>query len=333
MNRSRHLLVVGTGSIGERHVRCFQATGRAIVGIVEPNDARRESMEARYQLEHASADLETALNGQVSWNAAVICTPANTHIGIARRLASRKIHLLIEKPLGTDDNGIAELQACVDRRRLSCGVAYVYRHHPALESMRQELLSERWGAPVQIVATCGQHFPTYRPAYRQIYYADRRQGGGAVQDALTHVINAAEWLVGPVERLAADTAHQVLPGVEVEDTVHVLTRHGSVMGCFSLNQHQSPNEVTLTVVCRKGTVRFEFHRHRWRWMVDPDAGWTDESFPLGDRDDLFVRQASEFLDRLDDHRTMRCPLDDAHQTLRVNRAILRSADSACWQVP
>ena len=57
--------------------------------------------------------------------------------------------------------------------------------------------SGRFGEPVQIVATCGQHFPHYRPAYRDTYYRDRRTGGGAVQDALTHIINAGEWLVGP----------------------------------------------------------------------------------------------------------------------------------------
>ena len=117
------------------------------------------------------------------------------------------------------------------------------------------------------MATCGQHFPFYRPAYRDIYYKDRATGGGAVQDALTHVMNAGQWLVGPIDRLVADVDHQVLAGVSVEDTAHVLSRHDGVMGCYSLNQHQAPNETTINVICTAGTARFESHNSRWRWMT------------------------------------------------------------------
>jgi len=39
----RHrILVIGVGSIGERHVRCLLSTGRARVGICEPNEPLRQ---------------------------------------------------------------------------------------------------------------------------------------------------------------------------------------------------------------------------------------------------------------------------------------------------
>ncbi len=41
-------------------------------------------------------------------------------------------------------------------------------------------------------------------------------GGGAIQDAITHTMNAAEWLVGPIDSLVADARHCVLEGVDVE---------------------------------------------------------------------------------------------------------------------
>ncbi len=43
--------------------------------------------------------------------------------------------------------------------------------------------------------------------YREIYYARWSTGGGAIQDALTHLINAAEYLVGPTNRVMADAAN------------------------------------------------------------------------------------------------------------------------------
>jgi predicted dehydrogenase len=197
--------------------------------------------------------------------------------------------------------------------------------------MRDAIRSGRFGEPVQIVATAGQYFPFYRPAYRDTYYKSHATGGGAVQDAITHIINAAEWLVGPVTELVADAAHKVLEGVDVEDTVHLITRHKNVLGAFTLNQHQAPNESSLTVICKNGTARFEMHNSRWRWQTQPGDSWHDEAAAKLERDTLFALQAESFLDALDGNHQPLCSLDDGLQTLRVNLSILRSIDARSWQ--
>ncbi len=276
------------------------------------------------------ADLEAALADR--HDAAVIATPAHLHVPMAIRLAEAGVHLLLEKPLSTSMEGIDTLRHTIQSRGLMAAVAYVYRANPVLRAMKEAIASGRFGRPVQVIAACGQHFPTYRPAYRETYYRDRATGGGAIQDALTHILNAAEWLVGPIDRLSADAAHQVLEGVTVEDTVHVLTRHGRVLGCYSLNQHQAPNEITITVVCDQGTVRFEHHRNRWRWMTRPDEPWHDEPQEPLSRDALFIHQANAFLDALEGHAPPLCSLEEGIQTLRVNLAALASVEQGTWQV-
>ncbi|MGI9428550.1 MAG: Gfo/Idh/MocA family protein, partial [Bythopirellula sp.] len=165
--------------------------------------------------------------------------------------------------------------------------------------MKQALDSGRFGAPVQIVAVSGQKFPFFRPAYRETYYRNHSTGGGAIQDAITHVLNAGEWLVGPIDRLVADADHLVIPDVDVEDTINIMTRQGGVLGCYSLNQHQAPNENVITVICECATVRIEFHRHRWSWISDGD--WKFEDTGNIERDTLFIRQAAAFLDAVE-HR-------------------------------
>jgi predicted dehydrogenase len=329
MGRVHRVLVVGVGSIGERHVRCFAATGRARVSVCEVNAGLRGAVAERYAVEGAFADLGPAV--AASPEVVVVCTPAHLHVPMALAAVRAGAHVLVEKPLSTSFDGVAELLREAESRRAVAGVAYVYRAHPALAAMRDAVRSGRFGHPVEVVATCGQHFPLYRPAYRTIYYKDRATGGGAVQDALTHVVNAAEWLVGPVTRLAADVDRQVLEGVSVEDTAHVLTRHPAVMGCFSLNQHQAPNETTLTVVCTGGAARFEYHACRWRWAAEPGAPWTDEPVPPLERDTLFIRQADAFLDAVERKADVLCTLAEARQTLAVNLAILRAAERGTWE--
>jgi predicted dehydrogenase len=325
----KQVLIIGVGSIGHRHLRCFLATGRVRGAICEVNAALAAQIAAQYGVEQVYHSLDQALAQR--YDAAVITTPAQLHVPIATRLAGAGVHLLIEKPLGTTLDGIDELCGTVRRTGVVAAVAYVLRTHPSLRAMKAALDSGRFGRPVQLVAVCGQHFPTARPAYREIYYRDRATGGGAIQDALTHIVNAGQWLVGPVERLVADAAHQVLEGVEVEDTVHLLTRQGGVLGCYSLNQHQAPDEATLTVVCQRGTVRWEAHRQRWRWMERPGDAWHDE--PAGEvpRDSLFVAQAQAFLDAIDGRGQPLCTLEEGIQTLRVNLAALESLCRQPWQ--
>ncbi|MCG3147444.1 MAG: Inositol 2-dehydrogenase/D-chiro-inositol 3-dehydrogenase [Verrucomicrobiae bacterium] len=319
------ILIIGTGSIGERHLRCLLATGRVMAGVVEVNPALRQDMASRYAVTALFDSLEAAL--QEEWSAAVIATPAPTHIPMARQLVEAGIHLLIEKPLATNLTGVAELANLVRDRQLMAGVAYVYRAIPCLAAMRAAIVSGRFGKPVEIVAMAGQSFPHYRPAYREIYYRDRAQGGGAIQDALTHVFNAGEWLVGPIERICVDAAHLALPGVTVEDTVHALTRQGAVLGVYALNQHQAPNENTLTVVCERGTVRCELAANRWSWVTQPGGEWQVETSGPVERDQNFVRQAEAFLDALDGRGAPLCSLAEGIQTLRVNLAALESADT------
>jgi len=329
MTQQPRLLVIGVGSIGERHLRCFQSTGRVELSLCDTNEALRRRVAEQYGISRTYGSFEAALADE--HDAAVVATPANLHVSMAIRLARAGVHLLIEKPLSINTEDVDELREELRQRQLTAVVAYVLRGHPALAAMKRAIDSGRFGEPVHLVATAGQHFPTYRPAYREIYYTDHATGGGAIQDGLTHVLNAGQWLVGRIDSLVADAAHQVLDGVEVEDTVGLLARHGGVLASYSFNQHQAPNESTITVACRQGTARCELHNHRWRWMVEPEKPWEEETFGPLERDTVFVAQANAFLDCLEGRAPPVCTLDEGFDTLRANLAALASVRTGSWQ--
>lgn len=323
------VLVVGTGSIGERHTRCFLQTGRARVGIVEPTPHLRDTVAGRYALDGAYASLDEAI-AHGPWDTAVICTPAPTHVRLARQCLLSAIPTLIEKPLALASNeaaGLLELAA----PDLPIGVAYVYRAHPAIAAMRKKLISGVFGQPLEVVAVQGQHLPTHRPAYASTYMMRHETGGGAIQDALTHLFNAAEWLVGPITRIAVDASHKALPGTDVEDTVHALARHGEVMASYALNQYQAPDETTLTVVCEQGTMRYGVDGQGWRWQTDPRGEWTVCPTTFASRDTWFELQANAWLDTVELRQAPLCTLQEGLQTLSVNEAALTSMRSnARW---
>lgn len=325
------ILIVGTGSIGTRHVRCMLSTGRTDVGICEPNPTLRDQVASEYELAGAFADLDEAL--AESWGAAVIATPPPLHIPLSQKLADRGVALLIEKPLAVDDTGIAALARTLEEKQVAAAVAYFYRANPAVRAMRKALLDEKLGKPLQITGVSGQPLDFFRPAYRDIYYAHRDQGGGAVQDGATHLFNLAEWLVGPITRIAVDAQRLRLEGIDVDDTVHAMTRHSHrVMGSYSVNHHQLPNESTLTVVCERGAMCLEIKKHQWKWMDQPNGAWHEEHEPLPDADAWYTLQEHAFLDYLEGRADPLCSLRDGWQTLRVSHAAMASVDQqGQWQ--
>ena len=322
------ILIIGVGSIGERHLRCFQKTGRCDLALCEPLEERRNDVARRYGVS-GYASWEEALDAE-QISAAVVASPAPFHVPTALGLAERGVHLLVEKPLSLSLDGIADLTTLVAEKQLKTAVGFVFRALPALREMQQAVASQRFGRPVQIHIQAGQNFPFYRPAYREVYYARHDMGGGAIQDMLPHQVNVAEWMVGPVTRAMADAAHQVLEGVSVEDTVNVLTRHGEVMGSVSLNQYQPPNEFTLTVVCERGAARWELAGQRWLSAQENGGEWKQEGAYQHERDDYYVLQAEGFLDQLEGKAEPLCSLEDGIQTLRAILAIRRSAAAGNW---
>lgn len=258
---------------------------------------------------------------------AVICTPAPLHVDMAGYALERGVNVLIEKPLSNSLAGVDQLLATRDRTGRQVAVAYIYHTFPILTQIRDYVASGELGPILQAVITTGQPFHRLRPAYASTYYRDRRMGGGAIQDALTHVANWIESLLGPTESLLCDCAHLAIPNVDVEDTVHISARHAQARCSYSLNQFQAPNETHIQLNAARGSVRIELHRQRWGTFTETSTDWEWRTLPPVERDHYFIVQAGAFLDQVEGRRAPLCSLEAAIQTLRFNLAALASAES------
>jgi predicted dehydrogenase len=319
------ILMVGCGSIGERHLRCFQHTGRAQLFACDTNPALLEKIKRQYGVA-GFPDLRSALKAE-QFEGVVICAPAHVHISMAITSVRAGAAVLIEKPLSVKLEEVDELKRELATSGRFAAVAYVYHFHPGLTAARALLAGGSLGRPLQVAVVCGQHFPTYRPAYREIYYNRHETGGGAIQDMLTHLVNAVEWLIGPSTRVYCEAAHQALEGVTVEDTVCASARNGDVLVNYTLNQFQPPNEATFMIHCENGSLKLEWHEQRWAVWRRGATEWEYQAAPVKERDDLFVAQAQGFLDGMGGAITNLCTVEEAVQTLKFNLAALQSARS------
>jgi predicted dehydrogenase len=325
MIQPHSVLVIGCGSIGERHLRGFLNTRRTLVAACDISLPLRERLHCTYGVptrDHWEAALASG-----DFTAVAICTPAHLHVDMARRAIAAGLHVLIEKPLSQSIDGVAELLDEHRRSGREAALAYNYHVYPFLCEAREHLLASHLGSIQQVAVVSGQPFYQFRPAYAQTYYRSHHTGGGAVQDALTHLANWVESVVGPTDSVFCECAHLALPGVEVEDTAHICARHGGVLVSYALNQFQAPNETSLHFNTLDGSLKIEFHRQRWGTFRNGDLDWNWRDYPIAERDTHALAQANAFLDQIEGLPARLCSLEAGAQTLRFNLAALASAST------
>ncbi len=323
---SKHsTLIIGCGSIGERHLRCFLSTKRTQLTAADTSPATLTRIAGTYGVSTVAnwrAEIQRGVHDVV-----VICTPASLHVEMATFALAHGSHVLIEKPLSQSLAGIAELLAARDRAQRQVALAYVFHTFPALRDAGTFVRANPFGPILQAVVVAGQPFHRLRPAYANTYYRDRKTGGGAIQDALTHSANWIESVLGPTESVICDCAHLALPGVEVEDTVHISARHAAAHCSYALNQFQAPNETIIQLNAAQGSVRIELHRQRWGTFTPDSIDWDWRPPVAVERDGHFTAQANAFLDQVEGRSPALCSLEAGIQTLRFNLAALASAES------
>jgi predicted dehydrogenase len=319
------VLVIGSRRHCERHGRALRATERARVAWVitgADSEAERAEFTVFNRLEAARSFMPTA---------AVVATDASTRVETAVEALLTGLHVLVDAPLSVSLDGVDALRQQAQMRPLIVAVGYPDRDHPLFQVLREALREQRFGPPLQMTACRGAPLPIECPDFAQSDFADHSRGGGAIQQSLTHLINLGEWLIGPVDRLMADADRLSLDGVSVEDSVHVLARHGRIMAAYLVNLHQLPAETVITVHCAAGTIRAELPENRLRWFTEADGKWSEQMFDPLDQAALEVEQAHQFLNAIEGLPARLCTLDQAIQTLRVNRAVIGSVQHRVWE--
>lgn len=66
-------------------------------------------------------------------------------------------------------------------------------------------------------------------------------------------------------------------------------------------------------------------------MIRSGDPWQSQEFGPFERDNLFIAQANAFLDAVEHKGEPLCTLEDGIRSLRVNLAVLSSAEKGRWE--
>ncbi|MBX3625486.1 MAG: Gfo/Idh/MocA family oxidoreductase [Rhizobacter sp.] len=208
-------LVIGTGSIGRRHMASLSSLVPQVRFDILREAGRSASVEGLPGEVSVSSTLDQALDKRPALM--VVASPSSMHLRPLLAAIERGIPFYAEKPVVTTADDVVVLRLALARSPrvppniVGCNLRFL----PSLQRLKSLVTRGELGRVVRAGFEAGQWLPDWRPQqdYRRSYSASRALGGGVLFD-LIHEIDAARWLLGdfPVVQAAATRAS----GLEIE---------------------------------------------------------------------------------------------------------------------
>jgi predicted dehydrogenase len=203
--------VLGTGSIGSRHLRVFRDLIGAEVWAIPIRPTRQSELQAD------GFDVCRALDEAVAigTRTIVVATDTSRHLADLRRALELGCSVLVEKPIAANSAGLSQIASLIDQGSGPVYVACDLRFDLSLLRFRQ--LLPDIGAIHAARIECQSYLPDWRPNrdYRESYSA--RAGEGGVLLDLIHEIDYAVWLFGQPTRVFAQLHNSGRLGIESEE--------------------------------------------------------------------------------------------------------------------
>jgi predicted dehydrogenase len=322
------VLVVGTGSIGTRHINNLKTLGHEVYAM----DFNKESLEKVRPLVRACfSSLDEALT--VKPEAAFICTFSNAHIPAALKCARSGCHLFIEKPLSTSLKGVKTLQETVKAKKLVNMIGCNMRFHPGIAYLHDIL--EKKSEFKKIISArleFGYYLPFAKKDYSKSYMANKKLGGNIIFDCI-HELDYAVWFfgiprkvicsAGKVSNLKLDTQDLAEMIIEFESgarvSIHLdYLQHGYSRSCKIVSDEATANwdytNGLVGVISKKSK--------KWRWKDKKTELYYNR---------MFLDEIKYFLRTVKSGKQTFNSIKDTIPVLQLAVAANRSAATGKWE--
>jgi predicted dehydrogenase len=287
-------------------------------------------------------------------DAIIIATPNFTHPKIALDAVAHGKHVLCEKPLALNFPDAKAMADAADKANVRHMTAFTYRFVPAMRYLDHLVKRGDLGQPYHFRSCRLQDWGTRGLGWRQI---KKLSGTGELGDMLSHRIDFAHLLIGPVKRLVANMkiVHPIRGGQpnDLDDCVAILAdfQNGAtgVLESSKLASGRNESWRSLDYVEINGSERsFVFITGEWNKLQTGKVGgpgletievpkefWKLPGSPrnVSEGDPLVTfryDQAWEFVDAI---RNQRPCVPDFHDGARVEAvmdAAVKSSETRQW---
>ena len=214
MARTTGIGVIGMGWMGQVHSRSYRTVAdrfwdselqpRLVVCADEVESRAREAQQ-RFGFAGSTTDWREVID---SPDVAVvnIATPNDRHLEIVEAGAAAGKHLFCEKPVGRRPRETARIEAAAREAGVLSFVGYNYRWAPLVQHSRQLIRDGRLGDLTHYRGRFLVGYASNPDGVLSWRFLQEHAGLGALGDLMSHVIDMAHSLAGPIESVVGNRA-------------------------------------------------------------------------------------------------------------------------------
>lgn len=256
-NYEKKILIIGLGSIGERHVRNLLSLNYNNIACL-----RREISTAR-TFDISNITQFDSREEAVEWSPeyVIICSPSKNHNSDLIFWSEHCKNFLVEVPLHSSAEEIENSKDLLKKRGAKILLGHNIRFHPALKKMKEIIKSKIYGKLLFIKSEFGEYLPDCHPweDYRTRYEARSDLGGGVLLTSL-HELDHSMFLAGKYIDASGLTDTLGLD-IDCEDFATIIAKHKSgVVSQISLDFIQRDYQRSTKLCFENGIVYWELKK-------------------------------------------------------------------------
>ena len=319
------VLVAGSGSIGRRHLSNLRTLGVEDLALFSTGHSTLPAAEL------SGLPIYRSLEEALEWgpDALVVANPTACHLDVAVPAARRGCHLLMEKPISHDLQGLDGLRLALEQGGGGLLTGFQFRFHPTLGALAEGIRQGALGRTISARVDWGEYLPGWHPweDYRKGYVARAKLGGGVAR-TLSHPFDYLRWILG--EASALTWAHVRQTGVlelDVEDEVEAGFRFQcGAVASIHLDLYRRPPVHRLEIVGTDGVASWNALDGELIW-ASSDGSSLRRELPPSDfgRNTLFLDEMTHFLAVVRGEVKPICTLEDGVRALELALDVLDAA--------
>ena len=314
--RIKKILIISLGSIGKRHIRVIKKLRPEIkINLLRRKIPLNKSKEEELIYKTFTCLKEAIKDGI---DAAIIASPAKFHIKQSLQILKENIPIFIEKPISDNLESCFELKKLATKKNIPITVGYVLRHSKILNEFKKLIKENHIGKNIYAEIKYGSYLPLWRNNidYRESVSSKSSLGGGVLLE-LSHEINYANWLFGPLKNLKSIAINTNLLEINVEDIAKIIAiNNKNFLVQLHLDFCSNSEERFCKLYGTSGFINLDF-KDKLITLKKYDSEKIKSIKVNESYDDMYVNQMRHFLNCIEKKINPIVTIDDAIETMKL----------------
>ncbi len=323
-----NILITGGGSIGRRHLQNLKKIGYDQIWVLKRKDDQKFEEEHKVKVITSFEEAK-----KMNFDCLFVATPTSLHNESLRFAKEQGLHILMEKPLIHDEDGLKEAKEILASYNKVFFIGFMLRFHPLVMKVKDILESKKLGEVFSARFEFGSFLPYWHPwEDYKISYASRKELGGGVINTITHELDLIQYFFGHPKSIYCQASNFRRLDIEVEENCEAIFEFENKVVSLHLDYLQKDYDRNIKILCENGKIIWNWHENQIKiFLHESDP----EIIELKDFDvnQLYINELKSFFQLINDNH-LKHSLDadhailntklmlEMHQSSQLNKKIL-----------